>query len=586
MRVKKNRGFIKTSFKGIEIILKSELKLFIQGIFFSISHGLAWVLQVIFTQRFFDTVQQLVDNKVSYGHAVFALFGMILTYGFVQLMNGVDSCNANVLNLAMKKHANSYVFKKINQLGGTDFENSKQLDYINKAVKGGENLLFITMTLTDTLFFYTTYFVFMSWYLFTLKPILSISIVIIFIPSIFSYIIQISAFKNLEEDSAPLRRECKYYEKYATDIKEVRLLGANEFFKSLYQNSLRKINLLILKATVKKNSIGFIMEAITTVGYGVIIYMIVVLVMRQEISVGAFAAVIASVSALFNFMSEVISERLGWAFENVAAVENFLDFIEEEYPQKESAILDRDQDITMENISFRYPLMDENALEDINLTIKSGQTIAVVGENGSGKTTLCKVILGLYEPNSGNIYFENESSLNKKIKNFSTIFQNYNQYKFKLEDNIKISQVDKDASSDMIEGLCEKGGLHLDNETFTDGIQTMLGREFDGIELSGGQWQRIAIARGLFRTSDFIVLDEPTSAIDPLEESRIYQDFMKICENKTALIVTHRLGSVKLADRIIVLKDGRIVEDGTHFELIEQNGEYKRMFESQSKWYV
>ena len=114
----------------------------------------------------------------------------------------------------------------------------------------------------------------------------------------------------------------------------------------------------------------------------------------------------------------------------------------------------------------------------------------------------------------------------------------------------------------------------------------MLGREFDGAELSGGQWQRVAVARGIYRPYDFIVLDEPTSAIDPLEETRLYNEFVNICEGKTAVIVTHRLGSVRTADSIVVMKDGIVVEHGKHKELMERNGEYKRMYEMQSQWYT
>ena len=126
----------------------------------------------------------------------------------------------------------------------------------------------------------------------------------------------------------------------------------------------------------------------------------------------------------------------------------------------------------------------------------------------------------------------------------------------------------------------------MDNPALTDGVQTMLSREFDGVELSGGQWQRIAIARGLYRNADFVVLDEPTSAIDPLEETQLYQGFSELCKEKTAVIVTHRLGSARIADRIVVLKDGQIVEEGTHASLLQKNGEYSRMYAAQSQWYA
>ncbi|WP_189029548.1 ATP-binding cassette domain-containing protein [Paenibacillus albidus] len=145
-----------------------------------------------------------------------------------------------------------------------------------------------------------------------------------------------------------------------------------------------------------------------------------------------------------------------------------------------------------------------------------------------------------------------------------------------IDDVVSISQMDKPANEAMLMDICDKSGVLLKDESYKDGLNTMLGRDFDGIEISGGQWQRIAIARGLFRHSDLIILDEPTAAIDPLEETRLYNDFINICNDKTAILVTHRLGSAKIADRIIVLKDGQIVQDGNHRQLINTDGEYKR----------
>jgi len=577
---------VRSSFKGIYIILKHEPKMFLRGVFFATLHGLSWGLQIVFAQRFFDVIGGLAFYEVPLMDILMALLKMVLAYSFVQIMNGVDSCHAIVLNSTMIRHTHSLVFERVKKLSGINFESSKRLDEIDKALRGSENLLSVTLTLTDIIFFYVTYFLFMSWYLFTLKPILSLSILIIFIPSLISYIVQISSFRKLEDKSAPLRRECDYYELCIADLKEPRLLGATKFFQRLYFDSLIKINQLVLKVVLRKNAITLILDIITTIGYGVIIYMIVVAVLNQSISVGAFAAVIMSISALFNFMSEVISERIGWAFENVGTVGNFLDFINEEEEVAKSRFIVENEDIIFKNVNFRYPEAKEYALNQINLTLKKGQTIAIVGENGSGKTTLCKLILGLYEPTTGEIYDTNKIELNDSLVQYSAIFQDYNRYKFSVKDNISISCSNYLTIDNEIEKLCEQAGLSLDSEHFSDGIHTMLGRDFDGIELSGGQWQRLAIARGLFRASDSIILDEPTSAIDPLEETRFYHSFMEICQERTALIVTHRLGSIKIVDRIIVLKKGSLIEDGTHDELMALNGEYRRLFESQSKWYT
>ncbi|MDR2618312.1 MAG: ABC transporter ATP-binding protein/permease, partial [Treponema sp.] len=136
-----------------------------------------------------------------------------------------------------------------------------------------------------------------------------------------------------------------------------------------------------------------------------------------------------------------------------------------------------------------------------------------------------------------------------------------------------------------LDEVCEQAGVEREGEAFPQGYGTMLSREFDGVDLSGGQWQRVAIGRGFYREHDLIVLDEPTAAIDPYEETRIYRRFGEISKGKTAIIVTHRLGSVRLADRIVVMKEGRLVESGTHEELVAAGGEYARLYASQEQWY-
>jgi ATP-binding cassette subfamily B protein len=167
----------------------------------------------------------------------------------------------------------------------------------------------------------------------------------------------------------------------------------------------------------------------------------------------------------------------------------------------------------------------------------------------------------------------------------SAVFQKYQRYQMTLEDNITVSDTEKDYDEAILDSISEKAGTDKNSTSFADGYKTMLSREFDGVDLSGGEWQRVAIARGFFRDHDLIILDEPTAAIDPYEETRIYNRFAEISKDKSAIIVTHRLGSVKLADRIIVMKDGEVSQIGTHDELIVLEGEYKRLYEAQEQWY-
>ena len=586
MKSRKRKGLLAGCLRSLKVVWEAAPGILLLHCCFTILHGLSWTLQVVFAQRFFDSAEQMVTQGTGYSGCMLSLLAMILAYALSQVMNGVDNCHARILNLHVTKYVNLQIFRKIDTLSCAAFEDTQKLDQLNKAVNGGENLMWIAAVLTDSVFFYTTYFLSMGTYLFTLKPILCVSILLVFLPSLCSNFIQLRTFRHLEDLSAPIRRECDYYEKCAADLKDTRILGVTGYFKNLFSGALRQLNRLVFRAQLKKSAVNLAMKVITTIGYGGILLMIVVLVMRQEISVGAFAAVLASIISLFGFMEEVIYERIGWASENVAALENYLDFMDEPSQPCPTGPMPQNADIQLKDLSYRYPFANRNALNKINLTIRHGETVAIVGENGSGKSTLCRILLGLYPPTQGELTIGGNPAETIDWQRNSAIFQNYNRYHMTLRENLHMSCTQRQATEEALLPICAEAGVDLQNGSFDQGLDTMLGREFDGAELSGGQWQRVAIGRGLFRPSDFIVLDEPTSAIDPLQETRLYQEFMEICRDKTAVIVTHRLGSIKIADRIVVLKDGYLVEEGTHAELMALDGEYKRMFDAQSQWYA
>lgn len=230
--------------------------------------------------------------------------------------------------------------------------------------------------------------------------------------------------------------------------------------------------------------------------------------------------------------------------------------------------------------SIKYPNHETSALDGISLTIKKGEVIAIVGENGAGKTTLANIVLGLFLPSSGEVYYDGrnieEVSESRLHRMQSVVSQSFVRYKMSVRDNIAIADFGR-----MDEKWVEQG-----YRSFLDGSQlsldTMLGKEFGGQDLSSGQWQQLACVRGFYKDSDFVVLDEATSTIDPLKEKAMYDSFRHGLEGRTGIIVTHRLGAVSLADRIVVLEHGRIVQEGTHRELLNEDGVYVQLWNAQT----
>ena len=245
--------------------------------------------------------------------------------------------------------------------------------------------------------------------------------------------------------------------------------------------------------------------------------------------------------------------------------------------------------IVAKGVSFRYPQADRLALEDITCTIQPGTRVALVGANGSGKTTLVKVLLGLFTPMTGEVRYggRDSSSVEGELWDQSAaVFQDYTRFAFSLGENIGFGRTERMNEPAEVERAAREGGADVIADQLPDGYGTLLTREFTGgTELSGGEWQRVAISRGCMRNASLVVLDEPTASLDPQAEAEIFRRFLSLAEGRTTLVVSHRLGSARLCDQILVLNDGCLVERGTHDELIEKQGEYARMWQLQAQWY-
>ena len=246
--------------------------------------------------------------------------------------------------------------------------------------------------------------------------------------------------------------------------------------------------------------------------------------------------------------------------------------------------------IEFKNVNFSYADSARQALKDINLTIKPGETIALVGENGSGKTTLIKLLCRLYDPTSGSITIDGVDIQLFKIadlrRQVSVIFQDYAKYHFSAAENIRVGDTDVPPGDKEIYSAAVRSGAHDVITKLPQGYDTILGKLFDsGEELSIGQWQKVALARAFLRDSQVIVLDEPTSAMDPKAEYEIFKKFRELIKDQSAVLITHRLSTVKMADRIYVMDGGKIVESGTHDELMQLQQSYAHLFETQAQNY-
>lgn len=322
-------------------------------------------------------------------------------------------------------------------------------------------------------------------------------------------------------------------------------------------------------------------------GYLLSIFSTILLLLHQVLDVGMMAAALVAFTS-FQTAAKYFLVSLGRIPECAAFVKDYYDFMDMEEAEKETEKLCSDFDsIKVKQLSFSYPGRKTPAVSNLSFTIKRNEVVAIVGNNGSGKTTLVKLLTGLYQAQKGQIYYgrQNLRSLDPEefYKQISFVSQDFIKYELTVRENIGISDWKQMENTDKIYMLLHQVGL----ETFISqaSVNQLLGNEFGGRELSVGQWQKLAIARGMMKDSSVIFLDEPTAALDPLMETKVLKMFLKIAREKTAIIVSHRIGICKEVDKIIVMKEGKIAEIGNHEKLLAEKGEYYRLYTMQQKWY-
>ena len=246
-------------------------------------------------------------------------------------------------------------------------------------------------------------------------------------------------------------------------------------------------------------------------------------------------------------------------------------------------------ELKLEHVSFRYPGTKEDTIHDLDLTVRPGEKLAIVGLNGAGKTTLVKLLCGLFDPTEGRVLLNGvdvrDFNRREYYGLFSAVFQEFSILDVTVAENI--AQTTENIDTKKLWDCIEKAGLTETIQKLPNGLDTHVGREvyLDGVLFSGGQTQRLMLARALYKDAPVLVLDEPTAALDPIAENDIYQKYNEMTAGKTSLFISHRLASTRFCDRILYLKDGRVAEEGTHEELLKRGGGYADLFEVQSQYY-
>ncbi len=397
------------------------------------------------------------------------------------------------------------------------------------------------------------------------------------------------------------RRQMNYYADLMVNkdmVKEIRMFDLGDEFTRRYEDAFgvyyKGLRSLIVRENIWHITMTVVSSVVTCALYIIIaskVFYGEIMIGDYSLYTGALMSVSASVVALIEHSAQI--------YEGTLFIDNLMSFVDEKpsvvprTDKPESVAHGVPHTIEFDNVSFSYPGSERKVLDGISLKFRPGETVVLVGLNGAGKTTFIKLLTRLYDPTEGRILLDGKDLRDYDTRElydmFGIIFQDFGKYAANITENIRFGDIHRErVSDDEIKAAARQANAEVFIEKLPSGYETPLMRYFeqDGIELSIGQWQKLAIARAFYSDSDILILDEPTASLDPIAEQEIFNQFDELRRDKTTIFVSHRLSSATVASKIVVLEQGRLVEEGTHRELMEKHGKYYELFSTQASRYI
>lgn len=542
----------------------------------------------------------IIDNILAKDHDatlhwVFIEFGLIALQAFVQRALFLFR---SLLGARLGADVNIMILEKAITLDLPHFEDSEFYDKLTRARREASsrplNMVTDTLQLVQNVLTLASYaallFAFSAWAV--------LGLVLAALPATLVEMRFSKAAFRLRNWRSPETRKLNYLEYILANdehAKEMKVLGLGRPLLERYKSLTEKFYTEDKDLSVKRSFWAYVLSLLATITFYVCYLIMALQAADGELTLGNLTLyVMAFRQGQQAFQSSLTA--IGGMYEHNLYMSNLFHFLSiKAHPSAKRLLKQLSKDergIRFENVGFQYPGRETWALRNINLFIPAGKSLALVGHNGAGKSTFIKLICGLYEPNVGTIYLDGralsdwaEKDLQARI---GVIFQDFNQYHLTLRENIALGSVDHLEDEKRVQRAVDKVGAEEILKGMGEGLDTMLGKWFaKGVELSGGQWQKIALARAFVREeADILILDEPTSALDAEAEQKIFERFEQLAKGRTTILISHRFPTVRIADHIVVIEQGRIVEEGTHDSLLQKRGRYAELFNLQAKGYL
>ena len=433
----------------------------------------------------------------------------------------------------------------------------------------------------------------------TLSPLAPIIIILCALPgAIVTYVFKNKNYRYMRRHSKE-RREMSYYSQLMVSkdyVKEIKILGLGETFTEKYKGVFKRYFKGLKGLMVRESITRILVSLLFTLGHCALFIYVAYDVIHNGKMIGDYSLYTGALSSVANYVTSIVAAT-ATIYEGTLFIDNMMEFMKEERTVVSSLSEPRKIEegkphtIELKNVSFSYPGSDRKVLENVNLRFSSGQSTVLVGLNGAGKTTLVNLITRMYDVTEGEILLDGynikEYDPEEYYNLFGIVFQHFGKYAESAADNIRFGDVSRKESKEDIISAAVSGSADEFIRALPDGYETPLTRVFEenGIELSGGQWQKLSVARAFYKRSEVLILDEPTASLDAIAEQEIFAKFEELAKGKISIFVSHRLSSAVTAGQIAVLEDGRLVELGTHDELMAKEQQYYKLFSTQAQRY-
>lgn len=600
--IEKLKGTSRRLLYVLKLVWDTNKLLLIGVVIISILEGVLPLLNTYIASRLINALIEVLGHKSwDAMQPVFTLLALQFLYLiFSRASSQLKGTLTRLAGEMVTNHIKIQISEKTKDIDLSNYDDPEFYEKLENANREASTRPISIMTATLSLFSNVISAISFISVLTTLHPLIPVALIIMAAPTAFiNFKYRKITFRYIKEHTTD-RRRMNYFTGTLTNkdqVKEIKLLALHDTFIGKYKEAFSSYFKGLKRIMLREDFLHMIVHTVSTVFNCVFFIFIAYQVCFNDMPVGDYTLYTGALTSVLSAVSSIVTHS-STIYEGTLFIDNMIEFMEVEstiIPTVSPALTPENglaHTIEFKNVCFSYPGVPHKVIDNLNLCLQGGKSYALVGLNGAGKTTLIKLLTRLYDPTEGEILLDGknikEYDVNELYAMFGIVFQDFAKYAVTLRENITFGDIRSPYDESRVEYAIKQSSADDFVSKLPDGIETPLVRYFEknATDLSIGQWQKISIARAFYKDSEILILDEPTASLDPIAEAEIFRQFDTLREGKTTLFVSHRLSSAVAADEIIVMQNGRIIEQGDHHTLMENNGAYCKLFKLQAEKYL